>query len=83
MPLAQTGPSAFGDLATRPEPGYLTESEMRRSERENLLAVLKKTSWKIEGADGAAELIGVKPNAPRTRIKEMGLKRPLAIGVVR
>ncbi|HEY1478321.1 MAG TPA: sigma-54 dependent transcriptional regulator [Chthoniobacterales bacterium] len=58
------------------EPEYLTESEIRRRERENLFAVLQKTSWKIKGVDGAAELLGVKPNTLFARIEKMGLKRP-------
>jgi DNA-binding NtrC family response regulator len=62
-----------GDQA---EPEYLTESELRRRERENLFAVLQKASWKIKGVDGAAELLGVKPTTLIARIDKMGLKRP-------
>jgi len=43
------------------EPEYLTEPELRRRERENLLAVLQKTKWKIKGTDGAAAFLGIKP----------------------
>jgi transcriptional regulator with GAF, ATPase, and Fis domain len=55
---------------------YLTEPEMQRRERENLLVVLQKTGWKIKGANGAAELLGVKPTTLLSRIEKMGLKRP-------
>jgi transcriptional regulator with GAF, ATPase, and Fis domain len=48
---------------------------MRRRERENLFAVLQKAGWKIKGADGAAELLGVKPSTLISRIAKMGLKR--------
>jgi transcriptional regulator with GAF, ATPase, and Fis domain len=58
------------------EPEYLTESEMRRRERENLFAVLQKTGWKVKGVDGAAELLGVKPTTLISRIEKLGLKRP-------
>ena len=58
------------------EPKYLTESEMRRCERENLFAVLQKAGWRIKGVDGAAELLGVKPTTLISRIEKMGLKRP-------
>jgi transcriptional regulator with GAF, ATPase, and Fis domain len=54
---------------------FFTESEILERERENLLAVLKKSGWKIKGADGAAELLGVKPTTLLSRIKKMGLKR--------
>jgi len=50
---------------------------MRRRERENLFAVLRKTGWKIKGVDGAAELLGVKPTTRISRIEKMGLKRSL------
>jgi DNA-binding NtrC family response regulator len=55
---------------------YLTESEMRRRERQNLFAVLQKAGWKISGINGAAELLGVKPTTLISRIERMGLKRP-------
>lgn len=55
---------------------FYTETEIRRRERENLLAILQKTGWKIKGVDGAAELLGVKPTTLLSRIKSMGLERP-------
>jgi len=58
------------------EPEYLTESEMRRRERENLFVVLQRTGWKIKGVDGAAELLGLKPTTLISRIEKLGLKRP-------
>jgi len=61
------------------EPEFLTEAELQRRERANLLAILEKTRWKIKGAEGAAELLGVKPTTLKARIKKMGLKRPVQI----
>jgi transcriptional regulator with GAF, ATPase, and Fis domain len=55
---------------------FLTESELRQRERENLLAVLEKTQWRIKGPDGAAELLGVKANTLQARMRAMGIKRP-------
>jgi transcriptional regulator with GAF, ATPase, and Fis domain len=57
-------------------PGFLTESEMRGRERDNLLAVLEKSAWKIKGENGAAELLGIKPTTLISRIKKLGLRRP-------
>jgi len=59
---------------------YFTEAEMERRERENLVAVLETAGWKIKGADGAAELLGVKPTTLLSRMKKMGLKKPAAPG---
>jgi len=69
--------TAFGPPAVdQAEPEYLTESEMRRRERQNLFAVLQKAGWKIKGIDGAAELLGVKPTTLISRLEKMGLRRP-------
>jgi transcriptional regulator with GAF, ATPase, and Fis domain len=57
------------------EPEFLTEPELQRRERSNLVAILEKTEWRIKGANGAAELLGVKPTTLISRIKKMGLRR--------
>jgi transcriptional regulator with GAF, ATPase, and Fis domain len=57
------------------EPEFLTETELQQRERENLLIILEKASWKIKGADGAAELLGVNSATLLSRMKKMGLKR--------
>ncbi|WP_309381928.1 sigma-54-dependent transcriptional regulator [Cerasicoccus frondis] len=56
------------------EPEFLTEPELLKRERDNLLIVLEKTNWKIKGPSGAAELLGVKPTTLLSRIKKMGLR---------
>jgi transcriptional regulator with GAF, ATPase, and Fis domain len=74
--------SAPPSTSSTPHPGpkagveYFTEAEMQRRERENLIAVLERAGWKIKGADGAAELLGVKPTTLLSRMKKMGIKRP-------
>ncbi len=58
------------------EPEFLTDFEIRHRERQNLFALLQKADWKIKGAGGAAELLGVSPTTLFARIQKMGLKRP-------
>ncbi len=60
------------------EPEFLTETELQRRERDNLLVVLQKANWKVKGPDGAAELLGVKPPTLLSRMNRWGLKRPPA-----
>ena len=55
---------------------FLTEAELQRFERDNLLHVLEAANWKIGGPDGAAELLGVKPTTLLSRMDKWGLKRP-------
>lgn len=78
LPLRDTPPAARSQAlpADDSSPELLTEDQMRLRERENLLAVLAKTEWKIKGPGGAAEFLGVKANTLLSRIKAMGLKRP-------
>ena len=54
----------------------LTEREVRLFERQNILAALEKSGWKVHGNGGAAALLGVKPTTLISRIKKLGLKRP-------
>ncbi len=76
LPVRNPSPLLVPREATSAEPEILTEPELQRRERENLLAALHKTNWKIRGADGAAELLGVKPTTLVTRMKKWGLQRP-------
>jgi len=77
LPANGSNPASFERAdVNRREPEILTEPEIRRRERDNIFAVLQKTSWKIKGADGAAELLGLKPSTLISRIAKMGLKKP-------
>jgi transcriptional regulator with GAF, ATPase, and Fis domain len=67
------GDSTAGNVA---QPKFLTEVEVERFERDNLLLVLEVANWKIKGRDGAAELLGVKPPTLISRMIKWGLKKP-------
>lgn len=58
---------------TRPQ--ILTEQEIRSLERDNLIAVLKQTRWKVSGTGGAAELLGVNPATLASRLRAFGISR--------
>jgi transcriptional regulator with GAF, ATPase, and Fis domain len=66
------------DLESNDEWIVVPESEMRRWERKNIIAALKKSNWKIYGPEGAARLIGVKPTTLSSRIKKMKIRKPTA-----
>ncbi|MCH8807343.1 MAG: sigma 54-interacting transcriptional regulator [Planctomycetes bacterium] len=65
--------AASSDAATE----VVFDRDLKRMERENLLAALKATEWKIYGPGGAAELLNMKPTTLSSRIRRMGLKRPV------
>ena len=45
-------------------------------EKEHIRAVLETTGWRIRGAGGAAERLGLAPTTLETRLAKLGLKRP-------
>jgi transcriptional regulator with GAF, ATPase, and Fis domain len=71
-------PSSKSDssVASPAQPKFLTEVEVERFERDNLLHALEAANWKISGPDSAAELLGVKPTTLLSRMTKWGLKRP-------
>jgi formate hydrogenlyase transcriptional activator len=45
-------------------------------ERKQILHVLKQTNWQVRGADGAAEILGLKPTTLESRMQKLGIVRP-------
>jgi transcriptional regulator with GAF, ATPase, and Fis domain len=51
-----------------------TEQEMKRRERDNIVAALQRSGGRIYGARGAAELLGMKPTTLTARVKKLAIK---------
>jgi transcriptional regulator with GAF, ATPase, and Fis domain len=49
--------------------------EMKRRERDNIVAALRRSNGRIYGAGGAAELLGIRPTTLNARVKKLGLKQ--------
>ena len=45
-------------------------------DRDHILRTLHRTAWQINGARGAAALLGLHPSTLRSRMKRLGIKRP-------
>ena len=52
----------------------LTDRELKRRERDNVLAALESCYWRISGPDGAAKLLGLRPTTLASKIKAMKLR---------
>jgi transcriptional regulator with GAF, ATPase, and Fis domain len=76
LPVARSSAGLDASSGSEAAPGFLTEAELQRRERENLVQVLEAANWKISGPDGAAELLGVKPTTLLSRINKWGIKKP-------
>jgi formate hydrogenlyase transcriptional activator len=59
------------------EPLALTDVQ-----RAHIQRVLQSTHWRIEGASGAARILGLCPSTLRTRMRKLGIHRPAAATAV-
>jgi transcriptional regulator with GAF, ATPase, and Fis domain len=74
--VAQPNPQTDSPAGSGAKPKFLTEVELERFERDNLVLALEAANWKISGPDSAAELLGLKPTTLLSRMTKWGLKRP-------
>ena len=72
VPLTATTPAD----ATPSADGVLSEREMRDYQKQNIIRALEQASWKVSGAGGAAELLGVRPTTLADRIRTYKIGRP-------
>jgi len=49
---------------------------MRAFQRDNTIKALEQSNWKVSGAGGAAELLGIRPTTLADRIRTYKIKRP-------
>src|SRR5262249_11832420 len=50
-------------------PVVCTKSELREMERQTVIRALEETKWKVAGAQGAAQKLGVPPSTLSSRMK--------------
>jgi PAS domain S-box-containing protein len=55
----------------------LTEKEVREFQRNNILKALEQANWKVSGAAGAAEALGVRPTTLADRIRTLKIRKPV------
>jgi transcriptional regulator with GAF, ATPase, and Fis domain len=67
---------SLSEGASRPAAPILTEAEIKALQKQNLLAALIRSGWKIYGKGGAAELLGIKPTTLIERMRRLGITRP-------
>ena len=61
-----------GEIAQTSE--VITDAEMKRRERDNIVAALTHSHGRIYGRGGAAELLGMRPTTLSARLKKLRLK---------
>jgi PAS domain S-box-containing protein len=65
------------DFSSAPHREVETTGEtLEEMERSHILSVLKRCNWRVGGASGAAEILGMKRTTLDSRLKKLGIERP-------
>jgi len=65
----------FDTIQKKEEPAGQDVKALADLEHDHVLHVLQKTSWRIEGKNGAALLLGLNPSTLRARMRKYGIIR--------
>jgi transcriptional regulator with GAF, ATPase, and Fis domain len=57
------------------KPRILKCKDLEQMPRDNIIAALEYTHWKIYGPKGAAEILGINPSTLAARMRSFGIKR--------
>ncbi|MFH1803789.1 MAG: sigma 54-interacting transcriptional regulator [Pseudomonadota bacterium] len=74
-PHHDDGMDAAGHRGDDPRNILLTEDDRRQMDRQNITAALRSSKGKVFGANGAAELLGLKPTTLTSRMKKLKIDR--------
>jgi len=74
--ILATGDALQVQLPTDPQHSASPRMTLRETEREQILRALQDTAWRIRGAGGAAEVLGIKPTTLEARMAKLGIRRP-------
>jgi formate hydrogenlyase transcriptional activator len=69
-------------LTEAPSTGESSKGRLRAAlndtERQEIVAALEKTNWKVAGPNGAAALLGMNRSTLQSRMQKLGVRIPRA-----
>ncbi len=78
-PLLEIGPEVLGGAAGSEAPSVRGEvpadGSLEEVESKHIRAVLRSTGGKVDGPEGAARILGLRPSTLRSRMKKLGISR--------
>jgi DNA-binding NtrC family response regulator len=74
-PLLDAGSTAEEARLARAGSSGRGSSQLADVEREHIRRVLEERRWRIEGREGAALVLGLRPSTLRSRMKKLGIVR--------
>ena len=82
LKVASASASASASSTTAVEPNgsqtkkLMNEQDLLELQKNNLLAALRASEWRVSGPRGAAALVGLKPSTFTDRMHKFGIARP-------
>jgi len=75
--LSQGSQLELGDWLVKPSQGMGSShiESLEEVEHRHILTTLEATGWKISGAGGAAQVLGLKRTTLEARMKKLGISR--------
>jgi len=75
--LSRDGKLQIGDWLPRKKVAEIKEEvpSLEEVNRDHIIKVLKMTSWRVSGDEGAARLLGLKPTTLESRMKKLNIRR--------
>ena len=74
--IVAKGPELVLTLPASPAPSERASLRLDDVEREHIRTILERSRWRIRGAGGAADQLGLRPTTLETRMAKLGLVRP-------
>jgi len=69
------GPNQLPTVAISDMPSKTNDASLNTIAKEHILSVLDQTRWVIEGPNGAAQLLNLKPSTLRYRMQKLGIDK--------
>jgi len=74
--ILSTGDTLAVEIPSHPSHGRDRQTTLRDTERALILRTLEEVGWRIRGANGAAQRLGIKPTTLESRMAKFGIRRP-------
>jgi DNA-binding NtrC family response regulator len=74
--IVAKGPELVVTVPASPATVERTSLRLEDVEREHIRTILERSRWRIRGAGGAADQLGLRPTTLETRMAKLGLARP-------
>jgi transcriptional regulator with GAF, ATPase, and Fis domain len=73
--ILATGDTLHVELPFGRQPNAASQMTLKESEQAQIMRTLDETRWRIRGAGGAAEILGIKPTTLEARMAKLGIQR--------